>query len=119
MKSAFRFFLCLGFVIFFTGFTNLVPTKRTGSKIEVYFSNKLDLADPVRLKAELSQKEIKLTYQRLIFDKDDKLSGISFTVRSEGLYCGSGETNNLSREYGFYIDKSPEVPVYFAVGLTR
>lgn len=68
---------------------------------------------------DLSQKQIIIDYQALEFDNNGKLKSIGFRVISEGKYCGSGKTDNLTKEYGFYIDRSPNAAIYFFVGLTR
>ena len=87
---------------------------------EVYFSNKLQFDDLVKMKLDLSVKKIAVNYELLEFDKTNKLKAVAFSVISEGKYCGSGKIMDLSKyEYGFRVDKSSKVDVYFRVGITR
>ena len=112
MKLSFLFILPL----FLTSFTK---SNVNDEKIGVFFSNRLDFNDLVKMKLDLSQKQIIVNYQTLEFDKSGKLKSIDFEVISEGKYCGSGKSNNLTKEYGFSIDKSPMASEYFIVGITR
>ena len=119
MKNVAFLFICLGLTFLTSSFARFSPINSNDEKIDVYFSNKLDFNDLVKMKLDLSQKQVIVNYQTLEFDNNGKLKSIGFGVISEGKYCGSGKTNNLTKEYGFRIDKSTKAEIYFSVGLTR
>lgn len=119
MKTLLPISIGLILTVFTSGFTKFDLVNSNNEKIEVYFSNKLEFNDLVKMKLDLSQKQIVVNYQFLEFDNDGKLKSIGFTVISEGKYCGSGKTTNLKNEYGFSIDKTANAQFYFQVGLSR
>ncbi len=88
-------------------------------KIEVYFSNKMNFNDLVKMKLDLSEKQINVVYQQIEFDDKDKLKFIKFKVFSEGSYRGSGGTADLETGYGFIIDRDPKALFYFQVGVRK
>ena len=102
-----------------SGFIKDDFTKTNGDKIEVYFDNKLDFNDLVKMKRDLAQEQINVDYQALEFNDQDKLISIKFKVKSEGRFCGSGASRNLETGYGFSIDRSPNAKYYFEVGLRK
>ena len=119
MKNVLSLGLVFILTVSFAGFGTKPKLHPSNDKIEVFFNNKLSFNDLVKMKSDLSQQQIELDYQLLEFDNDKKLKVISFRVISEGMYCGSGKTANLQHSYGFSIDRSPNAPFYFQVGLTR
>ena len=66
-------------------FSNIkeVPMWYQNSLIEVYFSNKLDIADLAKIRADLSDKGFKLNYDYLKFGENGKLSAIKYFVKAD------------------------------------
>lgn len=115
--------ITVGFILFSLFLLSFqLPSKfisRNDEKVEVYFDNSLNFNDLVKTKLELVQKDIILNYESLEFNKEGKLTLIGFSVKSEGKYCGSGKTSDLSTKYGFIIDKNPKADIYFQVGVRK
>ena len=119
MKSLIVILSCLSIFFLTAGFTKNAGAKSGDEKIEVYFSNKLDFNDLVKLRLELAEKKINVNYQMLEFNAQGQLASIKFNVTSDGKYCGSGGSSVLDKEYGFSIDRSPNAQFYFQVGLRK
>ncbi len=120
MKTLLSFFIAITFLTITPGFKNATSNTFNDDKTEVFFSNKLQFDDLVKLKLDLAEKKIVVNYELLEFDKTNKLKAIAFSVISEDKFCGSGKILDLSKyEYGFRVDKSPKADVYFSVGITK
>jgi hypothetical protein len=83
--------------------------------IEVYFSNRLDIADLAKIKTDLSEKGFKLNYDYLKFAGDGKLSAIKYFVKAEK-FGGGDESDSLNTELGFIINTSPNRKYDIMVG---
>jgi hypothetical protein len=85
--------------------------------IMVVFNHTLTFNDLVKMKLDLSEKGITLSYRRLVFDENYRLQGITYNVRLDG-YGGGDEVDNLSDEsrVGFYRDYSKNAKYPFACG---
>jgi hypothetical protein len=91
---------------------------KTKEKIEVIFTNKLSFDDLVKIKEELKQDKITLTYKRLEFDGENLLKGISFSVDCNDGFKGSGGYEELTNEnnIGFCRDYTGKAEMPFIVG---
>lgn len=94
--------------LFFSSFTPLSKPPED-SFIEVYFSNKLNLADLAKIQSDLAEKEIRLNYDYLKFGNDGQLAGIEYHVKAWKV-GGSDSTSDTRAEIGFIIDtaKNPK-----------
>ncbi|MDP4164246.1 MAG: hypothetical protein Q8898_14185 [Bacillota bacterium] len=101
-------------VLFFTDFKE-APVYYQNSLIEVYFSNKLDIADLAEIKADLAEKGFKLNYDYLKFGDNGKLTAIKYYVKAEK-FGGGDESYNLNNELGFIINTSPNRKYDIIVG---
>jgi hypothetical protein len=97
---------------------NLVGCTTDDKKaIEVVFNHTLSFNDLVKMKLDLAEKGIVLSYRRLLFDENYKLQGISYHVTIEG-YGGADDVDNLldNSRMGFYRDYSKNAKYPFACG---
>jgi hypothetical protein len=101
-------------VIFFSNFKEASMCYQN-SLIEVYFSNRLDIADLAKIKTDLSEKGFKLNYDYLKFEGDGKLSAIKYFVKAEK-FGGGDESDSLNTELGFIINTSPNRKYDIIVG---
>jgi hypothetical protein len=101
-------------VLFFSNFKEATRCYQN-SLIEVYFSNKLDIADLANMKTDLSEKGYKLNYDYLKFGDDGKLAAIKYYVKAEK-FGGADESDNLNTELGFIINTSPNRTYDIIVG---
>ena len=85
------------------------------SYIEVYFSDTLDISNLSAIQSDLAQKNIKLKYDYLKFNKDGKLKEIKYFVwyKKAG---GGDETNDAHNPLGFIIDTNPNPKYGIIVG---
>ena len=85
------------------------------SYIEVYFSDTLDISNLSAIQSDLAQKNIKLNYDYLKFNKDGKLKEIKYFVwyKKTG---GGDETNDAHNPLGFIIDTNPNPKYGIIVG---
>ena len=101
-------------VFFFSNFKD--PSKRNQNNlIEVYFSNKLEIADLAKMKTDLLEKGFKLNYDYLRFGDNGKLKAIKYNVKADK-FSGADESNNLTTEIGFVINTSPSRKYDIIVG---
>jgi uncharacterized protein YxeA len=119
MKILLIIFTGMSLIFFTSGFIKDDFTKTNGDKIEVYFDNKLDFNDLVKMRIDLAKDQINVDYQALEFNDQGKLTSIKFKVTSEGRHCGSGASRDLEKGYGFSIDRRPNAQFYFQVGLRK
>ena len=88
------------------------------TNIEVVFNHKLSFNDIVKIKLDLSEKGIMLTYRKLLFDENAKLLSIKFYVKFNDGYGGGDESDNLTDQsrIGFYRDYSKNAKASFICG---
>ncbi|MGN6533735.1 MAG: hypothetical protein ACTHK0_18490 [Ginsengibacter sp.] len=91
-------------VFFFSSFKD-ASKRNQNNLIEVYFSNKLEIADLAKIKTDLLEKGFKLNYNYLKFDDNGKLKAIKYYVKADK-FSGADESNNLTTEIGFVINTS-------------
>lgn len=71
-------------------------------KVEVIFSSKLDFKKLAVLKDSLAKNyRIDVQYTLLLFDKENKLKSISFTVNCNDGYVGAANASNLMKPKSF------------------
>ena len=101
-KSALFFFA----VVMFIAMSSFNQPANDG-KIEITFTHNLNIDDLVKIKTKMAERSIWLTYRKLAFDLDGKLTAIDFMVR-DAKYSGSAANANLtdSSKTGFYFDRS-------------
>jgi len=92
-------------ILFLSNFSLRIQTHENHN-IEVYFSNKLTLADLAKTQSELSAKSIKLNYDYLRFGSDGKLTEIEYHVSTEK-FGASDKSTNTEIELGFIINTDP------------
>ena len=101
-------------IFLFSNFKN--PSKRyQNNLIEVYFSNKLEIADLAKIKKDLLEKGFKLNYYYLKFGENGKLQAIKYYVKADK-FGGGDESNNLTTEIGFVINTTPSRKYDIIVG---
>ena len=85
--------------------------------IEVAFNHTLTFNDIVKIKLDLSERAITLTYNRLVFDENSRLTSISFSVKCDG-YGGADEADNLTDDnsIGFFRDYTKGAKKQFGCG---
>lgn len=79
------------------------PNNFSKNIVEVYFSNKLDISDLSKIKLDLQEKNIQLSYRSLKFSPEGKLAAIEYDVRAKK-YSGSDKADDLNKEIGFIIN---------------
>jgi len=114
MKSSKILILGIFVILLFSNFRQRSIWFQNGL-IEVYFSNKLDIADLSKIKTDLLEKGIKLNYDYLKFGEDGKLVAIKYRVRGDK-FGGADETDNLNNEIGFIINTNPNRKYDIIVG---
>jgi hypothetical protein len=119
MKKIFLIIVTITLISPLISFKKYFAARPTDDKkaIEVVFNHTLSFNDLVKMKLDLAEKGIVLSYKRLIFDENYKLQGISYHVTIEG-YGGSDDVDNLSDKsrMGFYRDYSKNAKYPFACG---
>jgi len=85
------------------------------SYIEVYFSDTLNISDLSAIQSDLAEKNIKLNYDYLKFNKDGKLKEIKYSVWYKKV-GGGDETNNAQNLIGFIIDTNSNPKYGIIVG---
>lgn len=87
--------------------------------VEVIFNHKLTFNDVVKLKLDLSEKGLTLTYRKLIFDENSKLTAIDFSVKSTDGYAGGADEANLTDDsrVGFRRTYTKDSKVKFVCGV--
>ncbi|MBC7851525.1 MAG: hypothetical protein H7Y31_17405 [Chitinophagaceae bacterium] len=75
-------------------------------RVEVIFNSKLDLDQVIKIKSDLSAKNIELKFLRLEFTEAGKLIGIKFTVDFKDGHKGGAANVKLNEDsrFGFYRD---------------
>jgi len=93
-------------------------TENDPTRIEVIISNQLEFNDLVKIKLDLSQKEIVMNYKKLEFDKNGKLQEIDFSVDCKDGFQGEAFNNNLTNQshFGFFRDYSTDAKTPFGTG---
>ena len=88
------------------------------NRVQVIFNRTLDFNAIVKIKLDLSEKGIVLTYKSLEFDETGKLKSIEFEVNCKDGFSGSAGMKNLTNQsrLGFYRDYSKNVVTPFKVG---
>ena len=81
------------------------PAAKTG-RIEVIFNGKTTFNELVKLRLDMAEKGISLSYSELKFDRNGGLSEIAFSVNCNDGFSGSAEKSNLNNKntVGFYRD---------------
>lgn len=118
MKTAKRTLIAFFVFISFTNFTNGSYVLKEDAYIEVYFSNKLEFNDLVKIKLDLSEKAIILNYKQLEFNEDGKLSSIQYKFTADKV-GGSDGSNNTAEEIGFIINTSTKPKYGIIVGTKK
>jgi hypothetical protein len=90
-------------------------SKTEDSYIEVYFSDTLNISNLSAIQSDLAEKNIKLNYDYLKFNKDGKLNEIKYSVWYKKV-GGSDETNNAHNPIGFIIDTNSNPKYGIIVG---
>ena len=89
-------------------------------RIEVVFHKGLRRMDLDRIKAEMAQQDITVTYHNLEFSRRGKLKEISFTVKTNDGYEGSSSSKLLGlAPVGFMRDFSEDAKISFSVGTLK
>ncbi len=91
--------------------------KNEKDRIEVTFNRKMDFNDLVRVKLELADKGITISYRMLQFDETGGLKAIDFSVDFHDGLSGSAKSIKIynNSRFGFFRDykKDAEIPVLF------
>ncbi len=120
MKQLFSVLLLVTFFLSSSSFTNNSDKNRPieKSKIEVEFNRQLDFNYIVKIKLDLSQKEIVINYKSLAFNENGKLKSIDFYVDCKDGFSGGAYENNLLNQsrFGFYRDYSKDAKSHFGTG---
>ena len=119
MKQLHYFILITALFIFISSFKyHDNKNLNDNSNIEVVFNHKLSFNDIVKIKLDLSEKGITLTYRKLLFDENAKLISIDFYVKFNDGYGGSDAADNLTDQsrIGFYRDYSKNAKRSFICG---
>ena len=93
----------------------LTPKAVDNNYIEMYFSRNLDINDLVKMKSELSSKNIQLNYSSLGFDNNGKLLKINYNVVTNK-FSGSDKSEDLNEQIGFIICTDPNPKYGIIVG---
>lgn len=92
-------------------FTESSPRKvdNEGKKIEIVFSHKLSFNDIVKMKLDLSERNICLTFRKLGFDENSMLTSVDYLVKVAN-YSAADQLENLTDDshWGFIINQSDE-----------
>jgi hypothetical protein len=120
MKQLFLFLFNASLLLFASSFktaSNDQTANGDQPKIEVVFNSQMKIDDLVKIKSDLSQKEIVLNYRKLEFDENGKLCLINFYVDcKDGFKGGAESTLSNQRRFGFYRDYSKDVATPFEAG---
>lgn len=100
--------------ILFIAVSSFKNAGNSDGKIQIIFTHKLDINQLVKIKTGLAEKSIWLTYRKLAFDFDGKLTGIDFSVQ-DAKYGGSASNDNLtdSSRTGFFYDRTAGAKITF------
>ncbi len=115
MKITVRALLGIAIILTLLSFNRNPNQSIEDSFIEVYFSNKLEFNDLIKIKLDLSEKGIRVNYKKLEFTEDGKLSSINYKVTADKV-GGSDQTDSLTEEIGFIINTSPKPRYGIIVG---
>lgn len=99
-------FVAIFFLLPFSNFAQHAVNFQNGYTT-VFFSHQLNFDDLSKMKKELSEKGINLSYDYLKFTKDGKLSGIEYHVTS-GKVSAADKSEDLDKEIGFIINNDPK-----------
>lgn len=85
-------------------------------KVAVRFNHQMEFNDLVKIKLDLAEAGITIHYEKLVFDRQHKLTEIAFAVDCNDGFSGGAATGNLydNSEFGFLRDYKGPVP--FATG---
>jgi hypothetical protein len=118
MKQLFSFFIIGLLTISISSFK--IDTKKfiDETKVKVVFNRQLEFNDLVKIKSDLSQKNIVLNYKKLHFDDNGKLESIDFYVDCKDGFSGSASEDNLTNQsrFGFVRDYSASAKIPFETG---
>ena len=101
-------------ILFFSNFTQSARHIKNDI-IEVYFSNKLDISDLSKIKADLVKESILLNYDYLKFTTEGKLSAIEYHVKAKK-FGGSDKTDDTNKEIGFIVNFAPNAKYGIIIG---
>lgn len=83
--------------------------------LEVYFSDTLTISNLSAIQSDLAEKQIKLNYDYLKFNKDSRLKEIKYQVWYKKV-GGGDETTDTRKPIGFIIDTNPNPKYGIIVG---
>lgn len=94
------------------------PSQYQDKIIEVKFHHKMTALDLVRIKNEMKEEEINITYHETKFNPKGELISISFSVKTDdGCYYGSASSKNVFLSpTGFYRDYRKHAKTSFGTG---
>jgi hypothetical protein len=79
-----------------------------GDRFEIFFTNKLTKSDLEKIKAQVTELGIELSYSWTEFDKKGKLTGLAFEAKGFGCE-GSARYARIGKQkqFGFFFDNRP------------
>jgi len=86
--------------------------------IEISFNSTMNMEDLESIQSKLKQKGIDLDYKKTAFNKNSKLSSISFKVDCNDEFSGSASQSFLTENsrFGFRRDYTEKVKTPFKIG---
>ncbi len=92
--------------------------KTEKDRIEVVFNRKMNFNDLVKIKLDLAEKGITITYRMLKFDMEGGLESLNFSVDFHDGMSGSAWKNQIynNTRFGFVRDYSKDAKIPLAVG---
>jgi len=95
-----------------------VSTSNKNQIIKIIFSNKMTFDELAKIKKDLHQKHIDLTYKMMAFDENNHLSKIDFEVNCNDGFKGGAAADHLKNNstFGFYRDYSRNSKSPFGTG---
>jgi len=120
MKS--KILLIPALLLFIIAASSFVPgngsAMEKNERIEVIFTRNMKINDLVKVKSDLEEQGITLSYKLLRFDDEDRLSGIAFKVDCHDGFKGSASNTSLRYDdrIGFYRDYRPGSSSPFGTG---
>lgn len=86
-------------------------------RIEIYFTPNLTFEDLIKIKKDVSERGIFLTYHKLQFNRKGKLKAIGFSVECKEGFKGTAEAKVTEQSgFGFFRDYDKSAVAPFGVG---
>lgn len=103
---------------FFLSISSFKTKDNEQGKVEAVFNRQLDFNAVVKMKLDLSERGIVVTYKSLAFDENGKLKSIDFSVDCKDGFVGGAKAENLTNQshFGFYRDYSETAASPFGAG---